>query len=135
MTTVKLELDLSGFVNVLNNVSAFFNRVLESFLDERMSELNAYVNEHGERIWATQGANIGADWQGNTLVDTGALRDSMSSVQLMRMGDTLVWASDLDYAEYVDERYEIYGVDEELKRRVIEEFATYVDDKLKELTR
>jgi hypothetical protein len=110
----------------LQSATSFIANSLEIYLDAQTETLEAYVNENNQRIWATKGSNIGANWQGKELVNSGALRASMTSVQLVRVGETLYWSSDLDYAQYVDEKFTIYGADEVLLDRITSGYREFI---------
>lgn len=100
---------------------------LETYLTEGRSDLQTMVNENNERVWATQGTNIGGNWEGNTLVATGALKGSLVNASLMIVGDSIVWSSDLDYAEFVDQKFKIYGADDKLLMDIAEGFVQWFD--------
>jgi hypothetical protein len=131
---LNLELDLTSFGNEIAELQSLLSQALEMFLDSQMPELESFVHDNNERVWLSRGSTIGADWKGNDLVQTGKLRDSMTSVDLVRVGDTLFWRSDLDYAVHVDERYSIYGADDLLIRRIEERWTIWVEQMLEEAT-
>lgn len=74
-------------------------------------EISIIFQSHNIRIWQTKGGEIGSDWQGHTLIDTGKLFDSLNSeqIEISGNGTKLVYTSNVDYSKYVDEKYGIYG--------------------------
>jgi len=66
-----------------------------------------------QQIWASQGAAIGSDWKGNTLVKSGRLRASLTNTQnlvLQQVGDSILIGSSVSYAPYVNNMYKFYGI-------------------------
>ena len=101
-TFEKLKNDLSLLSNILQD-PAF------------IADLEVLVANNFDRVWGSQGANIGSDWNGNTLVKTGRLKLSLTApgaANLQIIGDKVIISSTVYYDQYVNDRYVFYGVDD-----------------------
>jgi len=107
--------------------------LVPQFLMARIDSITRIVQGNNQRMWETQGANIGGEWQGNDLVDTGALRDDLTTTTVELSNGEIRWASDLDYADYVDARYTIYGADQQAIDEIAHEFPDYVQEVLSQV--
>lgn len=130
---LEIELDISGWNERVEGMQAFVRESLSLFLDEAMPELESYVRDNNERVWMTRGTNIGGNWGDLTLFDTGNLKRSMTSVNLLRVGDQLFWKSDMDYAEFVDEKYTIYGADPTLLQNITTRWKDWFEEQITRL--
>jgi hypothetical protein len=129
-----VEVDDSEVQRMLDRAILLAQTSLDTFIEENFEILQSMVQENNLRIFNSQGASIEGDWQGNTLVNTGALRDSLASTQIVVDPDgTIRWASDLDYAVHVDAKYTIYGTDEETLTLISELWALWLESKVEEL--
>lgn len=117
--------------------------IIGAFLDANQGELQEIVRRNNRRIFATKGEAINEDWgvykttgKGRSgkvrvegrpvnLVDTGNLLASMVSAELEREGNRLFWQSDVEYAQYVDENYTIYGVDAQALNEISDLFESW----------
>lgn len=115
----------------LNEISSTVETALERYLDVEVSEIEQYVGENNERVWATRGSNIGASWA-TDLVQTGRLRDSMTSPTVFIRDGEIRWVSDVSYAPAVNQRATVYGADDELIERILEGFAEWFEREFNE---
>ena len=84
--------------------------------DKFLRALEALVLENFDRVFNTQGRNINEDWDGNSLVDTGRLKLSVTSsgeIGIQVIGNTVVFSSSVAYASYVNDKFRFVGVDDE----------------------
>lgn len=107
--------ETEGFEAVINALDHDM-KLLVNLLDDPnfLDLLRGLVANNFDRVWATQGANIGEDWNGRTLVKTGRLRASLTTpgaIDLDIVGDFAVFSSRVSYDRYVDGRYRFYGLD------------------------
>ena len=91
-------------------------KLLANLLDDSnfLDLLTGLVANNFDRVWRSEGASIGEDWNGRTLVKTGRLRASLTTpgaIDLQVVGDFAVFSSRVSYDRYVDGRYRFYGVD------------------------
>lgn len=130
---LSVNIDLTPWLDVIEQLNELFEAAIPQWLLENVDEIETIVHANNNRIWSTQGANIDADWEGNDLVDTGALRDDLATVDLIVVGDELFWASDIPYAQHVDARYRIYGIDQEAMDEIGETFVNWFNEKVAEI--
>ena len=71
------------------------------------------VAKNFQEIWASDGAAIGENWGGNSLVGSGRLRNSFTNPTALRVsvqGNTITFGSNVPYASYVNNTYEFIGI-------------------------
>lgn len=81
-----------------------------------LSKIEDLVNSNFDRVFETQGLNIGSDWQGNDLVDTGRLKLSLTTkgqLDIQVSGNEIVFSSSVSYSSLVNDRFVFYGIDDE----------------------
>jgi len=81
-----------------------------------LRSLEELVAQNFDRVFDTEGANIGSDWDGNDLVDTGRLKVSLTSIGEMNIqivGDTIIFSSGVSYSSFVNDNFRFYGIDDE----------------------
>ena len=96
-----LDHDIKLLVNLLDD---------SNFLDL----LTGLVANNFDRVWRSEGASIGEDWDGRTLVKTGRLRASLTrpgQIQFTISGNEVTFTSGVGYDRYVNDAYRFYGVD------------------------
>jgi len=104
--------DLEDLIESIEHDSNLIRNIIQdsSFIDQ----LTDLVAENFDRVFATEGSNIGEDWNGNTLVKTGTLKLSLtspSSLSVQVFGDSVTFSSTVFYAGYVNDMYTFTGVD------------------------
>lgn len=87
---------------------------LDNYLSNEVDEdLRAIIAGNFEQIWATKGSAIGEDWNGRTLVDTGALRNSLTNpgeLMVTVQNGLITFGSNVSYAPYVNAMYTFEGL-------------------------
>ena len=89
--------------------------LLEDMLDDPyfVQRAEEIISDNFQGIWASKGGDIGADWNGYDLVQTGNLRDSLTNtarLRVIQVGNVITFGSNVDYAPYVNDRYRFFGV-------------------------
>lgn len=110
-----IQFDVSGFNAVIEDLE-YDMRLLINLLDDPtfLDLLRGLLANNFDRVWVSQGASIGEDWDGRTLVKTGRLRASLTrpgQIQFVISNDKVTFTSGVSYAKYVNDRYTFYGVD------------------------
>ena len=109
-----------------------------SLLEEMVSDedfvrsLEQLVAQNFDRVFDTGGNNIGSDWDGNDLVDTGRLKLSLTSIGEMNIqvtGDTLVFQSNVSYSSFVNDNFRFYGVDDKFDSELTQLVTHYLQTK------
>jgi hypothetical protein len=93
------------FAKLSDDLESLGNIASNPFFQQEAAEL---VAENESEVWATKGGAIGEDWDGNTLVDTGLLRGSMTNPSALRVrviGNMLEFGSNVPYAGWVNDNY------------------------------
>lgn len=78
-----------------------------------MARLRDIIAENFQSVWSSDGGIIGEDWDDNDLVDSGNLRDSLTSasrLKITKVGSLIIVSSEVYYAEYVNDRDQFYGL-------------------------
>ena len=127
-----LTFDTSGIqdlVSALEHDARLLQNLIQDdvFLD-RLTEL---VSENFERVFGSQGSNIGEDWNGRTLVKTGNLKLSLTSPNRLNVqvfGNAVTFSSTVYYAGYVNDLYVFYGVDNEFDRALSRLVTNFLRD-------
>lgn len=100
--------------------------------DDFMRSLEELVAQNFDRVFDTEGSNIGEDWGGNDLVDTGRLKVSLTSVGEMNIqvvGDSIVFSSNVPYSSFVNDNFRFYGVDESFDEELTQLVTEYLQRK------
>jgi hypothetical protein len=110
-----IQFDVSGFNAVFEDLEHDM-RLLINLLDDPtfLDLLRGLLANNFERVWGSEGANIGSDWNGRTLVKTGRLRASLTrpgQIQFTISNDKVTFTSSVGYDKYVNDMYRFYGVD------------------------
>jgi phage gpG-like protein len=82
----------------------------DPFFEQGLREL---IAENESEVWASEGGSIGESWNGNTLVDTGALKASMTNPNALRVqvqGNIITFGSNVSYAGFVNDKYVFAGL-------------------------
>jgi hypothetical protein len=88
-------------------------------------EIKAILAQNFREVWSTEGASINVSWDGNTLVQSGRLRDSMQSVSSMQVSAEAITVNPrVDYASYVQALYPFMELSESTKRLI---FSVYIE--------
>jgi hypothetical protein len=114
-----LEEDLSLLANILQD---------SSFVEE----LRVLVATNFDRVWGSQGSNIGSDWNGNDLYETGRLKLSLTTpgnLNLQIIGETVLINSSVSYARYVNDRYVFFGVDDTFDAELTQLIERYLSQR------
>ena len=110
-----ISFDAASFFGVFQDLEEDLDLLTKILQDPAFVEdLRELVASNFDRVWGSQGANIGSDWDGNTLVRTGRLKLSLTAPGLLNLqiiGDTVLINSSVSYARFVNDRYVFYGVD------------------------
>jgi hypothetical protein len=96
----KLENDLSSLLSIASN----------PFFEQQAKEL---IAENNSQVFSSDGSSIGENWNGNTLVKTGALRASLTNPGALRVqiqGNLLTFGSNVPYAGFVNNNYIFAGL-------------------------
>jgi hypothetical protein len=73
---------------------------------EEQAAIKDVIKGNFSSVWATEGASIGADWDGHSLVKSGALKQDMTSGRGITITNNLITIkSTKPYASYVNKRY------------------------------
>lgn len=97
--------------------------------DDFLRSLEQLVAQNFDRVFDTEGSNIGSDWDGNDLVDTGRLKVSLTSVGEMNIqvaGDTIIFSSNVSYSSFVNDNFRFYGVDDEFDAELSDLVTDYL---------
>ena len=121
--------EMQDLVSALEHDGALLQNLIQDdvFLD-RLTEL---VSENFERVFGSQGSNIGEDWNGRTLVKTGNLKLSLTSPNRLNVqvfGNAVTFSSTVYYAGYVNDLYVFYGVDNEFDRALSRLITNFLRD-------
>lgn len=125
-----LDINLSGLNRIFDNLTgdvSEFSQWLRS--SEFQSELREIMGENFEIIFDSDGGAIGSDWDGNDLVDTGALKESLTNPSRLKVqvsGDRIIFSSDESYAPYVNDRYKFYGVAPQTQNKIVDLIENYL---------
>lgn len=119
-----IRVDVSDFKDVIRDLTSDMGG-LQQYLRSTgfETELRELVGQNFEVVWSSKGAVIGENWDGNTLVDTGNLRDSLTTpgrLNVTQVGDRLVFSSDASYAPYVNARFSFYGLSPQTESAIVE---------------
>ena len=111
-----ISFDVSGFEAVFNDLEHDM-RLLINLLDDPtfLDLLRGLLANNFDRVWGSQGASIGEDWNGRTLVKTGRLRASLTrpgQIQFTISNNQVTFTSGVSYSKYVNDMYRFYGVDD-----------------------
>jgi hypothetical protein len=110
-----ISFDAASFFGVFQDLEEDLDLLTKILQDSAFIEdLRELVASNFDRVWGSEGANIGSDWDGNTLVRTGRLKLSLTAPGLLNLqiiGDTVLINSSVSYARFVNDRYVFYGVD------------------------
>jgi len=91
------------------------------------NDIQEIIGENFELIWNTRGGAIGADWNGNDLVDTGALRNSMvNSPSFTIVGDTIIFNAGTSYGVFVNDMYEFMDITKEARSKLDNAVINYL---------
>lgn len=83
------------------------------------AETRQAVKENFEEIWATKGAAIGADWQGNDLVRTGRLYSIMTDPALATWDDGVLNIPLPPQYVALNEKYRFFGLTEKTRQKFL----------------
>ena len=106
-----------------------------SLLEEMVSDedfvrsLEQLVAQNFDRVFDTGGNNIGSDWDGNDLVDTGRLKLSLTSIGEMNIQVSqgmLIFQSNVSYSSFVADNFRSYGVDDEFDEKLTRLVTEYL---------
>jgi len=111
-----ISFDVSGFEAVFNDLEHDM-RLLINLLDDPtfLDLLRGLLANNFDRVWGSQGASIGENWNGRTLVKTGRLRASLTrpgQIQFTISNNQVTFTSGVSYSKYVNDMYRFYGVDD-----------------------
>jgi phage gpG-like protein len=102
------------------NIDSFFEGAdLSTFIEQVLAE-------SFEDVWSSEGQAIGEDWNGRTLVQTGRLRDSLTSPVVLRINGGWRVETRVPYASFVEDRYRFMALTDEAAQRI----AQYVAENL-----
>ncbi len=129
-----IKFDFSDLSAVLDDVQDDLEG-LENYIDRGMElDLRNVVAESYTDIWRTRGAAIDSDWNGNDLVQSGRLRNSLtkpSALVVRRSGNVLTFGTAVPYGKYVNERYRFEGLVPGTEERIAELIEEYMDTRTK----
>jgi len=111
-----ISFDVRGFEAVFNDLEHDM-RLLINLLDDPtfLDLLRGLLANNFDRVWGSQGASIGENWNGRTLVKTGRLRASLTrpgQIQFTISNNQVTFTSGVSYSKYVNDMYRFYGVDD-----------------------
>ena len=121
---------LEGMVSDLRHDTILLEKMVTG--DSFLRALELIVIENFDRVFDTEGSNIGENWDGNSLVDSGRLKVSLTSVGeigIQVSGDTIIFSSDVPYSSDVNNKYSFYGVDSEFNEELSALVTEYLNDK------
>lgn len=81
------------------------------------------------QTWSTEGGSIGEDWKGHDLIESGRLRASLtndSQINVVVIGDRIVFSSSVDYADYVNEKYPFAEISESTINHVLRSIDMHI---------
>jgi phage gpG-like protein len=111
-----MDIEIKGLNNLMDLVSDLSQDLenLDLYLEQDFDDdMRGIISENYEQIWRTEGAAIGEDWDGHTLVKTGRLRNSLTnpgSLQVRVQGDLIIFGTNVPYAPYVNAMYTFEGL-------------------------
>lgn len=86
-----------------------------------IDQLREIIAGNFQSVWNSDGSIIGEDWDGNDLVRTGNLRNSLTSasrIRVTRVGSLVFFGSDVSYAEYVNDDYTFIGLSDQAQQAI-----------------
>jgi hypothetical protein len=96
---LKLTIQGSGIQDLINKLSS-------PLTSQEKAKIQDIVKGNFSDVWATDGASIGADWNGRDLVESGALKASLTSGTPATFNATgFNITSNRNYASFVNNRY------------------------------
>jgi len=106
--------------------SDLIKRLQKKITQQDEAKIGAAIQTNFEEIWSSRGASIGSPWKNNvTLVDTGALRNQMTSGRNFKITKNQVRVySTLPYASFVDAKYPFLDLSAGTLRKIAGVFVT-----------
>jgi len=104
--------DLSSLSAAIDHDTELLSNLITD--NEFIDRLTNLVSENFDRVFSTEGSNIGENWNGRSLVKTGNLKLSLTSPSRLNVqvfGNEVTFSSTVYYAGYVNDLYVFYGVD------------------------
>jgi len=86
-----------------------------------IDQLREIIAGNFQAVWSSDGSIIGENWDGNDLVRTGNLRNSLTSasrIRVTRVGSLVFFGSDVSYAEYVNDDYTFIGLSDPTQQAI-----------------
>lgn len=95
-----------------------------------LGRMEQILQQHYGELWASKG---NGKWR-TDLVQTGSLRgDFTNGIDLANMGGTIAWASSLDYASFVAEKYGLYDLPQSVLQEIVDMTTIFLNQNLSEI--
>jgi hypothetical protein len=100
-----------------------FERVREKYASkltpDELNRVRDVIKDNFTEIWASEGSSIGGDWKGRDLVDTGALKQEMTSGRGIKINpQSITITSSRPYASFVNKRYRFMALSSKALRQL-----------------
>ena len=99
-----------------------------------VDDLRDIVADNYQDVWSSKGAAINSNWNGNTLVKSGRLRNSLANpnkLQVRQAGGLISFGTSVPYGKYVNAMYRFEGLTAEAIEQIDDLVEEFLDTRTK----
>ena len=99
-----------------------------------VDDLRDIVADNYQDVWSSKGAAINSNWNGNTLVKSGRLRNSLTNpnqLQVRQAGGLISFGTTIPYGKYVNAMYRFEGLTAEAIEQIDDLVEEFLDTRTK----
>lgn len=99
-----------------------------------VDDLRDIVADNYQDVWSSKGAAINSNWNGNTLVKSGRLRNSLTNpnqLQVRQAGGLISFGTSVPYGKYVNAMYRFEGLTSEAIGQIDDLVEEFLDTRTK----
>ena len=116
-----LKMDMSEMIGLAGRLKHDARLIQRAMQDQQfIDHIRDIVKQNFRDVWASKGAAIDQDWAGRTLVQTGNLRNSLTTdrIEMRVINGVLTFESRVTYSKFVNDMYTYYGLTDKAQRQI-----------------
>lgn len=99
-----------------------------------INDMRDIVADNYQDIWSSKGAAINSNWNGNTLVKSGRLRNSLTNpnqLVVRQTGGLISFGTSVPYGKYVNDMYRFEGLTADAVDQIDDLVEEFLDNRTK----
>lgn len=132
-----MDISITGWRNVrqvFENIQDDLDNLDAYLAGPVINDLRDIVADNYQEIWSSKGAAINSNWNGNTLVKSGRLRNSLTNpnqLQVRQAGGLISFGTSVPYGKYVNGMYRFEGLTADAIDKIDDLVEKFLDTRTK----